>query len=158
MAETSIRWAFVNALVQAVRVDQGFAAVDAVAAAGWPGDEAVKTMPRLVYVSNVDGDLVIPLIQAGRKQRDDTFDVTLSLRVIGTPKKDPVAALDEAVATLGVMWAAVEDVLANDPGLDDLDGLTYAEVTGARGPLSSVLPQGPIAFGEMTVTAKARYS
>lgn len=115
---------------------------------GWPGD---TLKDEAVWVDELDGELVIPVMSAGRKYRDDKFTVPFEIRVTG--KKD----LDATMSRLSVIVAAIEDVLADDPGLDGLDGLIAAEVTAERMTAGEIANTGWVGFAEVVVSCHARY-
>jgi hypothetical protein len=56
---------------------------------------------------------------------------------------------------LSVLIAAVENVLADDTSLDDLDGVLSAEITRER-MTSAMFPEGPVGFAEVVVSVSTR--
>jgi hypothetical protein len=90
---------------------------------GYPGDD---TGPEAVWVYGLDGELRIPLMQAGRKQRDDRFEIPFQIAV--NNNRD----LDTTFQRLTEIVAAIEDVLADDPSLGGIDGVIDAEIVRER--------------------------
>lgn len=147
MATTGIRWLFAQTLVAAIAADSRIGS--AVVAPGWPGDKIATA--ETVYVGQMTGDLEIPVFQAGRKQRRDTFTVPVWIYVRGRQ------SLDDAGIRVAELVAVVEDALADDPNLSDLDGLDAAEVTSIQGPETVHLPEFIAGAALVTITAVARY-
>lgn len=116
--------------------------------AGWPGD-TLKS--EAVWIDQLDGEVTIPVMTAGRKYRDDRFTVPFEVRVAGK------ASLDATMTRLAVIVAEIEDVLADDPGLDTLDGLISAEVSEERMTAGEIANTGWIGFAEIVVSCHARY-
>jgi len=116
---------------------------------GWPGDRYVTD--RMVWVGfDVRGELDIPVMTGGRKQYDDRFDFPLEIRVSGmTTPGDHLKECDR------IMTEALS-ILQEDPGLGNLDGVIAAVVEDMRGPSVEVTPDGPIAYGQVTVQVHLR--
>jgi hypothetical protein len=51
--------------------------------------------------------------------------------------------------------AVVENLLADDTSLGDLDGVLSAELTNGR-QTSAMFPEGPTAYGELILTIETR--
>ena len=118
---------------------------------GWPGDRHIS--PRMVWVGfDIEGDTDIPIANAGPKAYDDIFRFPLEIRVAGSPD------LDSALADTDRIMGAILEVLRTDPFLGDLDALVSAQVSLMRGPYAEGLPDGPVGFGEVEVTAHLRIS
>lgn len=115
---------------------------------GWPGD---TLKAEAVWIDQLDGDVSIPVMSAGRKYRDDQFTVPFEIRVAGK------ATLDATMTRLAAIIAEIEDVMADDPGLDTLDGLISAQVTEERMTAGEIAATGWIGFGEVVVSCHARY-
>lgn len=145
MATTSIRWALTKHLIDILRNDVDLASVTV--EPGWPGNEYVTA--EMVWVDELAGDVVVPVMSAGRKQRDDVFTIPFEIRVAG--KTD----LDAVMERLSVLVATIEDALANDPGLDTYDGLIDAEVVSERFTAART-PDGVLGFAEVVVEAHSR--
>jgi hypothetical protein len=121
VATTSVRWAVTKHLVDLIRANPDLAGVRV--EPGYPGDEAGA---EAIWVYGLDGELSIPLMQAGRKQRDDRFEIPFQVAVSLN------ANLDTTFQRLTEIVAAIEDVLADDPSLGGIDGVIAAEITSER--------------------------
>jgi hypothetical protein len=121
VATTSIRWAVTKHLVDLLRADPDLAGVRV--EPGYPGDDAGA---ECVWVYGLDGDLSIPVMTGGRKQRDDRFEIPFQVAVQNN--RD----LDSTFTRLTQIVAAIEDVLANDPSMGGIDGVVSAEITRER--------------------------
>jgi hypothetical protein len=114
---------------------------------GWPGDRAPTA--QLIWIDELDGTCEIPVMTGGRKQRNDDFEIPLQIRVIG------LGTLDETMVRLTEILAVIENTLASDTSLDDLDGVLSAEITRER-MTSAMFPEGPVGFAEVVVSISTR--
>lgn len=115
---------------------------------GRPPDALV---PRhAVYLGDVSLTSRIPTIKAGRKQREEryTFDVVVWE---APPRGTAEAAMTQALATYDLL----DDLLADDPTLANLDGLVSATISDAD-MTSSQTNEGPIVVLVATVAVHAR--
>lgn len=144
MATTNVRWAVIQHLLGALRAADGMVGVQV--SAGWPGED-VK--PDTIWIDSVEGQVQIPVMQGGRKQRDDKFDIPFEFRVVD--RKD----LDATMQRLTVLVAALEDILADDPGLADEDGVIDAEITDERLTCAQTR-DGALGFAQVTVSVHSR--
>jgi hypothetical protein len=144
MATTNIRWGLAHHLLDLLRDSPTMAGV--LISAGWPGERA---QPETIWLDGLDGQLAIPVMTPGRKERDDHFDIPIEIRVINT------ASLDEAMTRLTTLIATVEDVLAEDPSIDGYDGTIDAEITSERQTCIATR-EGNVGFAEIIVSAHAR--
>lgn len=136
-----------GAVVAALRNADNLRGVDV--HGGWPGDRNVTA--EMVWIgADVTGDADIPVATAGRKQYDDKFTFPLEVRVVGR------VDLDTAAERVSAVMAAVLDTLQADPTLGDLPELVTATVEQMRGPYAEVTPDGPMAWGQVTVAAHLR--
>lgn len=115
---------------------------------GWPGDRATD---EIVWIDELDGDVVIPVMTAGRKHRDDRFTIPFEIRVAG--KGD----LDSTMCRVAEILAAIEDEFADDPGVDEFTGLIDAVVDSERMTGGEIANTGWVGFGEVVVGCHARY-
>lgn len=145
MATTSIRWEAAKRVVSLLQAAPTLATVTI--EPGWPGDR-VK-LAELIWLDEIDGNVNIPVMTGGRKQRDDVFTLPLQIRVIG------YGTLNETMERLMVIVGIVEDTLAADTSLASLDGVLSAEVTEER-QTSAMFPEGPTGFAEVVVTVSTR--
>lgn len=145
MATTSIRWECVTDIITSL-AGMPMIAGQTTVHPGWPGDEETG---EIVWISDLDGEVSTPVSKAGRRYRDDQFDIPIQVRVFG--RRD----LDDTGARLTEIVSAVEDFLADDATIGDLDGVVDAEITSIRSTLRE-LPEGPIGFAEVVVSVHAR--
>ena len=145
MATTSIRWEAAKRVVSLLQAAPTLATVTI--EPGWPGDR-VK-LAELIWLDEIDGNVNIPVMTGGRKQRDDVFTLPLQIRVIG------YGTLNETMERLLVIVGIIEDTLAADTSLASLDGVLSAEVTEER-QTSAMFPEGPTGFAEVVVTVSTR--
>ena len=145
MATTSIRWEAAKRVVSLLQAAPTLANVTI--EPGWPGDR-VK-LAELIWLDEIDGNVNIPVMTGGRKQRDDVFTLPLQIRVIG------YGTLNETMERLMVIVGIIEDTLAADTSLNSLDGVLSAEVTEER-QTSAMFPEGPTGFAEVVVTVSTR--
>lgn len=145
MATTSIRWEAAKRVVSLLQAAPTLATVTI--EPGWPGDR-VK-LAELIWLDEIDGNVNIPVMTGGRKQRDDVFTLPLQIRVIG------YGTLNETMERLMVIVGIIEDTLAADTSLASLDGVLSAEVTEER-QTSAMFPEGPTGFAEVVVTVSTR--
>lgn len=144
MAPSTIRWDVTKHLVDRIRDRHPGLQVEP----GWPGD---RLEAEAVWVDELDGEVTIPVMTAGRKYRDDKFTIPFEIRVAG--KGD----LDDTMARLSEIVAGIEDDLADDPALGDFDGLISAEVSSERMTSGEIRNVGWIGFAEVVVSCHARY-
>jgi hypothetical protein len=144
-ATTSIRWIAAERVVSLLRSEPLLTGVTV--EPGWPGDRVATA--ELIWLDEIDGSVNIPVMTGGRKQRDDVFTLPLQIRVIG------LGTLDETMSRVTTLVATIEDLLADDTSLADLDGVLSAEVTEER-QTSSMFPEGPAGFAEVVVTVSTR--
>ncbi len=111
MATTSTVPAVIASLVTDLNAAFTGALAGVKAYEAWPGPDAVPQM--LVFGEITWEDYVIPTIKAGRKQRQEDWEVAFEVWVVGvdgTSPTTPAAARDKAFAIL----AAAENLLAAD--------------------------------------------
>lgn len=144
MATTNVRWSVVNRLLTNLRSSPEMAGV--LIEPGWPGD---RVKPETIWVDFLGGPVSIPVMKAGRKERDDNFDIPLEIRVANN------TSLDLTMARLTELVAAVEDILADDPSLDDLEGVIDAEITNERMTCAETR-EGHLGFAEVVVSVHSR--
>jgi hypothetical protein len=144
-ATTSIRWQAAERVVSLLRAEPLLANVTV--EPGWPGDRVPQA--ELIWLDEIDGTVNIPVMTGGRKQRDDIFNLPFQIRVIG------YGTLTDTMQRLTEIVATIEDTLADDTSLADLDGVLSAEVTEER-QTSAMFPEGPTGFAEVVVTVSTR--
>ena len=105
-----------------------------------------------VFVARITGRRNIAFMEAGRKTRDDEFTISFVF-MTATPGADTLDADNRAEQ----MSTALEDVLADDPTLGDLDGNFWAVEAEANGPDHQLTDEGAVAFMHIDVECRARY-
>lgn len=146
MATTSIRWIAVNRIVDLLGSSPIMSNV--VIAPGFPGEQIARTR-ELVWVDEIDGPVSIPVMVGGRKERNDDFDIPIEIKVVG------LGTLDDTMRRLTEIVAVIEDTLADDTTLADLDGVLSAEITRER-MTTATLPEGPVGFAQVVVSVSTR--
>lgn len=144
MATTSTVPAVCTALVAAIAA----ALPDTQVTDGQPPPQLLNR--ESVWVGDITGDHELPVMKAGRKQRQEEYEVELWVwvaRARGTTA--------ETKARVQVLWAAVEDTLANDPSLSNLDGVLWARM-GSFEERSDYAKEGPWTALRSNVTVAAR--
>jgi hypothetical protein len=117
------------------------------------GDPGDTTEQDTVWFGHAPGNgYSIPLMQAGRKQREDLFDLFI---FISRANHGESAQVSEAAAA--PYFFAVENLFAEDETVGKFDGLVKAEITTYDGPHSWVAPNGAITQYAVTVSCEARY-
>ena len=146
MAETTVWWSAVERLVSLLRVHPSLiGSVDI--HTGWPGD--LHRKPEIVFVDELSSTEDRPVMKSGRQVRDESF--RLPLIVVITGRGD----LDSTMCRTSAVVAAIQDVLADEPALSDLDGVLFGWV--ARKSMScGQTPEGPIGTARVVVDVTAR--
>ena len=135
-ATTSVRWQATEQVCTLLRSAPALTGVTV--EPGWPGDRVPAA--QLIWFDEIDGPISVPVMTGGRKQRADTFTLSLQIRVIG------LGTLDETMSRLFELVAVVENLLA---------GVLSAELTNGR-QTSAMFPEGPTAYGELILTIETR--
>lgn len=143
MPSTSVRRAVMRTLLSALRA----ADRQLVVASGWPGDKNARA--RMLWVDEVRSTEERPVITGGRLQRDDRFTIVLLSRVTG------YRTTDEAHDALEAIDALVDDYLAGDHTLGDLDGVLSAEATEGDFTVGTT-PGGVVGWSRREVQIHAR--
>lgn len=90
----------------------------------WPGDDDNR---ELVHLGTVEGVQDFALFRGGGARLPRNEELVVKLHVVVTkPGTDP----DEVEARATEIGAVVENVLASDPELDDIEGILYSGITG----------------------------
>lgn len=150
MATNSVRGPFKTKLIALL---QGKEAVNGVQISyGFPGD---KLEQDAVYTATCIGRVEITLMQGGRKQRDDNFDLTVVV-LTGQHGLTP----EQGEARAAVLLSAIEDVFADDPtlGLSGDGGVVAAEISSIDGPNTTLTREGAVSHFIVTISVHARYS
>lgn len=150
MASTSIRWAAAEQLQTLARAHATITD-DNIVQLIYPGDEAG---PDAMWIpaDGITGEITVANMKAGRKERDDRFEISYLARAQG------YTTATEAAERVEELCAVLEDVLADDPTLDDLDGLVHAVLATKEGPaVFNFAGGGFIAYGRVAISLHARY-
>lgn len=144
MTTTNIRWDITLRLVELLRETPALAGVQV--EPGWPGDQLAAES---IWVGNLDGELSVPVMNAGRAFRDDRWSIPLQ---IGVSNRDN---LDDTATRLSQLIDAVDGVIADDQTLGDVDGLISADAGAVRSTVART-PQGHLGVAEFVVSCHAR--
>lgn len=146
MATGSTIYAVRAAIVEALKANT--ALTDVQVSHGYPGEAFVER--ESIYVDRVTGAHKVANIKAGRKQRDETYAVTVVIAVVND---DSSVAETEATA-LGYLQE-VEDLVADDPSLGDVNGVVHATAGDFR-MLSDLTANGAACVIEFDINVTAR--
>jgi len=120
MATTSIRTAAKAKLVDLLAGRPELAGVQVAYAEPVSNVEAEH-----VFLGGARGLVNIPTMRTGRKTRDDTF-----VQEIHFTAGKPDQTAEQADTRVEEMYGALENLLATDPSLENLDGLKWAIQNG----------------------------
>lgn len=148
MAKNNRRAAVKTAIVNGLQAKPELAQVQV--SYSYPGD---KLEQEAIYTAACSGEIAINFQQGGRKQRDDHFDLTLVIQT-GTKGLTPV----ESEAAVTVLLAPVEDFLADDPSISNLDGIIDCQMTTVDGPNTTRTKEGAMSYFIVTLHVHARYT
>lgn len=111
-----------------------------------------KVLPReAVWVGDVTVDQRVPVMTAGRKRREESYRVEVTVSVLNA--RGTLQTADERCFTL---VDAIENVVADDPTLGGIDGLIHATVAGIRSPVPEFAAEGPVALAVVEVACLSR--
>lgn len=128
MAETTIRWACVERILELAREHELLRGDDTTVASIWPGDEAGV---ECIYLADLDGELTVPVSRDDQRVTyDDKFTITWAVELKANGR-DP----DELMARADVLLGALQDVIAMRSQLGKLDGVVSARLGEQNGPL-----------------------
>lgn len=115
---------------------------------GYPGESFIER--ESVYIDRITGAHAIANIKAGRKQRDETYAMTVVVAVV--EDTGTVADVEDRAFEL---LAEVEDWLADDPSLGDVDGVVHATAGDFR-LFSDMTTNGAACVIEFDINVAAR--
>lgn len=155
MAATSIRWALTRHMVTRLRTLPGMSGVEVWPA--WPGDTIADAANELVWCDNIDGPIDVPMSKGPnqRVSRDDKFELVFLLRVKGAMLDDPTESLLAVGDRMAELVAVLEGWLADDPSIDEFDGVVSAEPSDAAMTVG-MTAEAPMAYGTATVAVHSR--
>lgn len=149
MATTMVRWAAAKQLQTMI---QAHATItdDSVVTLTYPGDAAG---PDAIWLeATFEGSLDIPVMTGpARDTREDVFTLVYGLRSQGH------STADDAGTRVAVLAAVLEDVLANDPSVNNLDGVIDALIRPTIGPqVFDMASAGFMGFVRITIEIDSR--
>jgi hypothetical protein len=121
MASRLNRWACTSAVLDLIREHELIPSTVSVSAT-FPGDQIRE---EAIWAESVEGEISWPVMQAGRRQFDDNFDITIAIRTANNRDEDTAMTRTEE------LMAAVVEALQDLSTLNDLDGVVSAEATSA---------------------------
>lgn len=145
MGKTSIRWEAVTKIAELIQLNPLASGVDVTRF--FAGDEQGRES---ICFASVHGDVTNPVAQANRLQREDDFTLVWEIR---TADHDGV---DEAMARLYELVSIFDEILADAPSLDDLDGVLWAHFDGIQKEIPVNTPAGFTAFAEVSIQVQSR--
>ncbi|HVV37587.1 MAG TPA: hypothetical protein VHC63_13340 [Acidimicrobiales bacterium] len=116
---------------------------------GYPGESFIER--EAIYTDRVTGRHEIANIKAGRKQRDENYALTLVVSVVSDAPEDVADVETRAF----VLLQEIEDTLADDPSLGNVDGVVHA-VAGQFRELADPTTNGAACVIEFEVEVNAR--
>lgn len=140
------RWRILTAYVDAL---QDAAGTSVVVTRRAPTDKDDR--PRLIAIVKMDGDIEVPAF-GGRLLRDDRWEVRLMVRVMGLGHDE-----DFVIDQHNDLLAVVDNLAADDHGLDGDSGLVSHEVTRVEDhALIDAGPDGLVAVATVVVQFHTR--
>lgn len=115
---------------------------------GWPGRHLERDH---VWIDRVTGTVGFPLAMAGRKARDDDFTVRVVFQASA-----PGDSIVESDARAEEFYGHLEDLIAGDVSLSDMDGVVHALLDAVEGPSGELTDEGAVSFVIADVAVKAR--
>jgi hypothetical protein len=156
-ATTSIRTRVRDELIARLNAHPALVGTDGQRVPVSPGLPGKNIEREHVFVVQITGQRQVRFLEAGRKTIDDEFTITWVFMTA-----QPGAETLEADDRVEQMGGALEDVLADDPGLSDaqgepMDGLLWAVSARWDGPDHELTDEGAAGFLRADVDCKARY-
>lgn len=157
-ATTSVRTAVRDEIVARLNAHPALVSADGQRVPVTPGLPGRTIEREHVFIAQVAGTRSVAFLEAGRKTIDDEFTITFVF-MTSNPGADALEATDR----VEVMATALEDVLADDPGLNDaqgapMDGLMWATTGRWDGPEHELTDEGAVGFIRADVDVRARYA
>lgn len=148
MAETMVRQDVAKDILAGVRALPACSGVQF--EFGYPGDSA---RGELVWLATVDGTIVMPLMSAARKPRDDTFRMLFRVQIVGK------RTIELAFARLTDVVGAFDDYLANYSTIADRwSGVVISLSIDTPVMAVTTLPEGPVGIAEVSIEVRTRLS
>jgi len=155
MARSSIRWALTRHMIDRLRIAPALSGVQVWPA--WPGDTIADSSDELIWCDNIDGELNVPMSKGPdqRMSRDDMFELLFLVRVTGAMLDDQTESLLTVGDRMAEIQSVIEDWLADDPSIDEFDGVVSAELSNASMTVG-MKAEAPTAYGVVTVSVHSR--
>lgn len=115
---------------------------------GYPGESFIER--EAIYTDRVSGEHRIANIKAGRKHRDEEYKLTVVVSVV-----NDFGGVTDAETRAFELLQYVEDELADDPSLGDVDGVVHA-TPGEFRELSDPTTNGAACVIEFDINVTAR--
>ena len=140
MSTTSIRTAVARRFIDLLRTDGALANVEV--SYGYPRDDGVGPDPR-IFVVIADGGNTTTHMKAGRKPRDDEWDMRVVILLTHDDDENGLGTAESVEA----VFAAVENLCAANPTLqkdaNGITGLEWVKLEGeSNGPIIRPLEAG----------------
>lgn len=143
---TGIRHTVRARLVELLKAQPNLSGIQVVR--GYPGDEIEG---EYVWLDEPEGTLSPASIKAGRKHRDDEWTQPIIVFAGAAGQ-----TMDEAEDRAAFLFAAVEDLFADEPTLD-VEGLKWIGDAALRGPTTFRTTSGAVSAYVIEPTLHARY-
>lgn len=152
VATVSIRTRVRDELIARLELHPALVGIDGERVPISPGLPGKAIERQHVFVARISGTRHVAFLQAGRKTIEDDFTIAFVF-MAAVPGSD----IAENDALVEQMSNALLDVLADDPGLGDLEGLMWATEADTEGPDGQLTDEGAVSFWHTDVECKARY-
>ncbi len=122
---------------------------------GWPSDKHVTA--QMVWAGELTGDCDVPVMTGAfsRHHRSDVWQIDWYVRVAGVLGPSPQQAVCATHDRLAVVCGALEDLVADDPTVDERVTLLDARVTRVEHAVE-LTPDGPFGYGHVVMSCESR--
>jgi hypothetical protein len=146
MPERLNRWTVATSILEQIRQHELITSTVSVTGT-WPGAEMKH---EAIWVESLEGELSNPVMVAGRRQRDDLFDITFAIRIADKPTETACLVRTEEIV------GAVEEVVACAAAeLETLEGLIEVAAPDVSY-FGAETKAGFVGFGEVIVPVHVR--
>lgn len=152
MATSSIRTKVRDEIIDRLNAHSALVSADGNRVPVDPGPPGQRIEREHVFVARTTGRRQVAFLEAGRKTVEDDFTITFVFWA-----SRPGDTGSEADDRVEQMATSIEDVLADDPTLGNLDGLFWAVEATVEGPDHELTKEGAVATIVVDVECKARY-
>ena len=139
------RWTVAEAILDAVR-SSPMIGVGVSVTATWPGDEIAD---EAVWLDSLEGELSNPVLNAGRRYRDDLFEVPLNVRIAGKPTDS------QTMLRLAEICGAIESVMAEPTTVLEVEGVISVDAPEVS-MFGAEMRDGFIGRGEVRIPVHSR--